>query len=178
MGKKKKRPLTKPELVFIEGVLDGLSYTDAYIKAYPKRVSKWKQKTIYNRASELAGKSEVKEELNRLDEMRRQEVRLSYRRSYEDNMKDLDKIIKTGIELGAQGDSKALQVVVNALKESNRMEGYYRELDIKESQVNKNKNSSSDGAVVVIANEEKMKEELKKLQEEEEKKEELKGDVK
>lgn len=57
--------LTGPQETFAAGVAQGLSQAEAYRKAYPAAV-KWKDATVWSRASELAADSKV---LGRVQEL-------------------------------------------------------------------------------------------------------------
>lgn len=60
------RKLTPREEKFAQGVADGLSQAEAYRQAFPS-AAKWKDKTVWSRASELMARSEV---LGRVEEIR------------------------------------------------------------------------------------------------------------
>lgn len=60
------RKLTPREEKFAQGVADGLSQAEAYRQAYP-RAAKWKDATVWNKASALMRKGEV---LARVEELR------------------------------------------------------------------------------------------------------------
>lgn len=104
------RKLNPREEKFAQGVADGLSQAEAYRQAYPS-AAKWKDKTVWSRASEMMGRSEV---LGRVEELRAELAKQSLW-SRMDSVATLKPIA-----IGADKDSDRIA----AVKVLNEMHGY------------------------------------------------------
>lgn len=99
---------------FAQGIAEGMKKKDAYTAAFPNS-QRWKDQTIYNRASELAKREEVAERVQELQQQATNETILSITRR------------KEILSQMAEDKQESSQARIKAIDTLNRMEGVYTE---------------------------------------------------